>query len=120
MSVTTRNFQLKSKHMRIYYDVDTKFYETINEVTNICRHDCPFKDVGFKGETGGECKVGSVECQECKFCYGHHDSHRHSLVFIKNKAYLRTMPYVKCMWGLENTWREKIEQFFYRIKQWFK
>ena len=98
--------------MKIYYDVD--------EITDNCKHDCPFKDIGFKGETGGECKVGSVACQECKFCYGHHDSHRHSIVFVNNNIHLRTMPYIKCMWGTENPWREKIEQFFYRLKQWLR
>jgi hypothetical protein len=30
------------------------------------------------------------------------------------------MPYIKCMYGKDNPWKEKIIQFFYRIKQRFK
>ena len=100
--------------MKIYYDVDG--------ITDNCMYDCPFKDLGYKGEIGEDCKVGSVTCQECKFCYGHHNPFKQELgmIFVDGKLILKPIRYVKCMWGIDNPWKEKIQQFFYRIIYWMK
>lgn len=98
--------------MKIYYEVDA--------ITDNCKNKCPFESIGVKGESGPDCQVGSVTCQECKFCYGHHNPDEYSCLYYNNDFIFTPMPYVKCMYGIENPWKEKIIQFFYRIKQLIK
>lgn len=98
--------------MKIYYEFDT--------LTDDCKNKCPFKDIGVKGESGPDCQVGSVTCQECKFCYGHHYTYKYSVLYHNNKLSSRPMSYIKCMYGTENPRKEKIIQFFYRIKRLIK
>lgn len=75
--------------MRIYYSTD------IDETS--CIYECPFKDIRFHEETGCDCKVGSVTCQECKFCYGNKDG---NLVGYPNSTIkqiaIRHNKYIKC------------------------
>jgi hypothetical protein len=98
--------------MKIYYDV--------NEITNTCELKCPFIDVGYKGETGTDCQVGSIDCQECKFCYGHNKSGL-NMVFFNNQWHLKTMPYIKCMWGQEKpSLLMRMQYIWHHIKQYFK
>ena len=96
--------------MHIFYEYD--------EITDNCKNKCPFINVGHKGETGTDCQVGSITCQECKFCYGHKYSGV-DVLFVNDKRHIRTMRYIKCMWGEDNKWKKficKIKQFFFRIK----
>lgn len=97
--------------MKIYYEFDP--------ITDNCKNKCPFENVGVKEESGSNCQVGSVTCQECKFCYGH-DDYEYSCLYHNNELIFRPMPYIKCMYGTEHPWKEKIMQFFYRIKRCFK
>ena len=98
--------------MKIYYEVDA--------ITDNCKNKCPFESIGVKEESGPDCQVGSITCQECKFCYGHHKANEYSCLYYANDLIFIPMPYIKCMYGVENPWKEKIIQFFYRIKQHFK
>ena len=52
--------------MKIFYKID-------NEVNRNCLIDCPFNDIKINGISGKKCKLGSIACQECEYCYGHHD-----------------------------------------------
>lgn len=76
--------------MHIYYEFDS--------ITDNFSNPCPFKDVGWKGQCGEDCQVGSITCQECKFCYGHNKS-KIDFLYLNNKLHMRPMHYVKCMWG---------------------
>jgi hypothetical protein len=98
--------------MKIYYEFDP--------ITDNCKNKCPFESVGVKGESGPNCQVGSVTCQECKFCYGHHNTYEYSCLHYDNELIFTPMPYIKCMYGKDNPWKERIIQFFYRIKQRLK
>ena len=98
--------------MKIYYEVDA--------ITDNCKNKCPFESIGVKEESGPDCQVGSITCQECKFCYGHRKANEYSCLYYANDLIFTPMPYIKCMYGVENPWKEKIIQFFYRIKQHFK
>ena len=94
--------------MKIYYELDG--------ITGNCKNKCPFESVGVKGESGTDCQVGSVTCQECKFCYGHHHTDKYDCLYHNNELIFTPMPYIKCMYGKAHPWKEKIQQFFYRIK----
>lgn len=98
--------------MKIYYEVDA--------ITDNCKNKCPFESIGVKEESGPNCQIGSVICQKCKFCYGHYKANEYSCLYYANDLIFIPMPYIKCMYGVENPWKEKIIQFFYRIKYWFK
>lgn len=98
--------------MKIYYEVDA--------ITDNCKNKCPFENIGVKGESGPNCYVGSVTCQECKFCYGHHNTYEYSCLHYANDLIFTPMPYIKCMYGIEHPWKKKIIQFFYRIKRLIK
>ena len=100
--------------MKIYYEVDC--------ITNNCLNKCPFVDIGYKGETGKDCQVGSVDCQECKFCYGHSDNNNDFVMYYHNgEKFVRLMPYIKCMRGLEqHSMCKRIQRLLYRIKYYFK
>lgn len=95
--------------MKIYYDVD--------EITDNCKYDCPFKDFGYKGEIGEDCKVGSVTCQECKFCYGHHDPFKQEIgvIFVDGKRILKPIRYIKCMWVWITHGRKKSNNSFIEL-----
>ena len=98
--------------MKIYYEVDV--------VTDTCKNKCPFESVGVKGESGPNCNVGSLICQECKFCYGHHYTNNYDCLYYNDDLIFTPMPYIKCMYGIKHPWKEKIIQFFYRVKQLIK
>lgn len=100
--------------MKIYYEVDC--------FTDNCLNKCPFVDIGYKGETGKDCQVGSVDCQECKFCYGHGDNNDvFQMSYINGEQFVRPMPYIKCMWGGEqHSMCKRIQRVWYRIKYYFK
>lgn len=100
--------------MKIYYEVDC--------ITGNCLNKCPVADIGYKGETGKDCQVGSVDCQECKFCYGHGDNNADFQMFYHNGTQIvRLMPYIKCMWGGEqHSICKRIQRLLYRIKYYFK
>jgi hypothetical protein len=93
--------------MRLYYTVDA--------VTNNCQNKCPFVDIGLHRETGTDCQLGSVTCQECKHCYGHHDNGFVGLPKCDDKVTMFENRYVKCMFIYKNKWKYKILRFFYRI-----
>lgn len=80
--------------MKIYYNID--------EFNDTCKNKCPFVDIGYNGETGPDCMVGSVTCQECKFCYGKGGDYHLCLVFNdENDKFkqFKPMPYIKCSFG---------------------
>lgn len=92
--------------MKIYYEFDS--------ITDNCTNPCPFKDLGYKGETGEDCQVGSITCQECKFCYGRKKSNI-DFLYLNNKLHMRPMHYINCMWG-EGRF---IYKLIYTIRQCF-
>lgn len=99
--------------MKLYYLID-------NEIDNNCIIECPFKDVGFDdGRTGKECMLGSISCQNCEHCYGHYDGLFIGLP-INGDIKFYSERYVKCMVPYKPTFKLNLEQFFYRIKRWFK
>ena len=98
--------------MRVYFEFDA--------ITDNCSNKCPFVDVGFKGETGPDCQVGSVTCKRCKFCYGHKDTGL-DLLYLDNKLHMRPMSYVKCCWGSDRlTFWQKLQWWWHQLKVFFK
>lgn len=98
--------------MRIYY-------ELLDEISETCANKCPFRNIGIRGENAPDCMVGSVTCQECKFCYGTHEG---GAVFIPTatgdrRERMMFNRYVKCMFLYENTFKYQVIQFFYRLKR---
>lgn len=77
--------------MKIYYEFD--------EITDNCSNKCPFTNIVHKGKTGKDCRVGSVTCRGCRFCYGESNDYRSSIIFIDNKRYLKPVPHIKCLFG---------------------
>ena len=92
--------------MKIYYEVDC--------ITDNCLNKCPFVDKN--------CQVGSIDCQECKFCYGHGDNNGDLQIFYHyGEKFVRRVPYIRCMRGLQQySMRKRIQRMWYRIKYYFK
>lgn len=96
--------------MRIYYEID--------EFTSDCKNKCPFIDPACKDVL--ECSyVGSVACQECKFCYG---SNKGQLSLVpKEEFVLQNTPYIKCLKCYKKTpFMIKLQHMLYQIKLIFK
>lgn len=94
--------------MRLYYIVDA--------ITDNCINKCPYVDIRLYGETGKDCQVGSVSCQECEFCYGHHENGFVGLPVHDNKISMYEKKYIKCMFIYKNKWPYKILKIFHNIK----
>lgn len=69
--------------MRIYYEID--------EITDNCKNKCPFVNT-----ESTERYVGSIACQECKFCYGQYKGQMSLVPKDKENFVLKNMPYIKC------------------------
>ena len=74
--------------MRIYYEID--------EITDNCKNKCPFINTLHKEGIITDCYVGSIACQECKFCYGHYKGQTTLVPNDKKDYVLKNMPYIKC------------------------
>ena len=99
--------------MRIYYEID--------EITDNCKNKCPFVNTGIKGETGTDCYVGSIACQECKFCYGQCKGQMSIVPKDKENFVLRNMPYIKCSkCYLKIPFWIKLQHIWYQFKLIFK
>lgn len=101
-----------------------KIYYNVNESNDTCKNKCPFADIGYKGETGPDCMVGSVTCQECKFCYGKGGDDNLCLVFDdKNSKFeqcfnFKPMPYVKCLFARDKiSMTQRLQWFWHHGKQ---
>ena len=98
--------------MKIFYKID-------NEVNRNCLIDCPFNDIKINGISGKKCKLGSIACQECEYCYGHHDGLLIG-VPIDSSIKFEHERYIKCMFIYKPTFKIRLEQFFYKFKRLFK
>lgn len=94
--------------MKIYYELDV--------LAKRCKNRCPFAGTEFKGNMSPDCQVGSVECKNCKFCYGSHGNGLDYL-FLNGRSYLKSMPYVKCCWGTKRlTVGQKAQWLWHQFK----
>ena len=96
--------------MRIYFE--------LNELDH-CVSECPFYYIGVNGRNGLDCRVGSVTCQNCEYCYGYHEGglvgYPGVLQFSKKEGIvLNHSRYVKCMFPNPTTYK-RFKRFWYRI-----
>lgn len=97
------------------------YFETDNEIDENCTNKCPWSNIAFYGELGKDCYVGSVACQECKFCYGCVDK---GFVGVPNNfgkpIKLLTRKYVNCRFDDPKNKRLQFLSMLHHFKRWVK
>ena len=93
--------------MRIYFE--------LNELDH-CVSECPFYYIGINGRNGLDCRVGSVTCKNCKYCYGYHEGGLVGYPGIlsisrKEGIVLNHSRYVKCMFPAPTLYKRLIRKY---------
>jgi hypothetical protein len=86
-----------------------KIYYELNELDH-CVSKCPFYYVGVNGRNGLDCRVGSVTCQNCKYCYG---SHEGGLVGYPGEDRIRFDHdrYIQCMYPAPTLYKKLLRKY---------
>ena len=90
------------------------YFETKN-LGEDCITPCPFEDP--------DCMVGSVECQNCKHCYGANIKKLecHASIDENNAVTFNANHYIFCDAVYKKPpFKTKLRKFFYKLAYWFK